>query len=255
MHDPRQFFPRRAAGMLAMTLASGASSGCFLIHGSADETAEPTTTVERRPPPRTATPDAGPGEDICPTESDEDCPCGIAERFPHPDPMGRCVICATCTESCEIVVAEDAPLYPDAFLSWQAPGGAAGYGPAIIVRGAGFDGGLARVELWTQQFDFEPARGPADPPDAIVELLQRDVDELVLRLMAARTGDLPHPTPGLECYQRIFFRECTDCGPSFIIGFESTAQIRPELDCVMDWLETRVGGSTSISLPHEACDY
>jgi hypothetical protein len=206
--------------------------GCFLAHDRDAEAAraepDPEPMTDPAPAPRVPEPD--PGHDICPETPGpgEACECGIAERFPHPDESGRCFVCRECAVECEIPNPEDGPIFSGARLTWQAPGGFAGHGPAVIVD----DGGLVRV--WDETPEFAPASTPATPPDREIDLGFPRTDQLFLRILAAETAALPHDGPWNECYPQFHFIECEGCDP-IQIDYSTPSQIRPELDCVIEW--------------------
>lgn len=242
----------------AMVGVVGLLQGCFLMHGG-DGEGEPDTgpePVDAAPDRADAAPEPEPdppGRDYCPSEPPEgECPCGVAERYTHPDATdGTCFVCHPCTEGCEVPHEDDGPMLSGsgAHLSWQAPGGAAGYGPAITVTEDGTGGGTLRV--WDTAVWFEPASTPDEPPDETVELSFVELDQLFLRLEAADTDELPHDGPAAECYPIVYARECESC-PVLRIEYSTADQVRPELDCVAEWIATQLPeGSRS---PAAHCD-
>lgn len=229
------------SSLLACVGVTIALGGCFVAHEREPAAERAPAPTERAGMPAPVPSD--PGHDICPETPGpaEACACGIATRLPHPDERGRCFLCSDCAE-CEIPNPEDGPLFFDALLVWQAPGGFAGTGPAVVVRGDG------SVRIWHSVPAFDPEGEPDAPPDAELDLGFSQVDQLFLRLEAADTSSLPHEGGWAECYPSLYVRACEGC-PELRLEYNATPQLRPELDCVMDWF-----GRLPPPSPIDACD-
>lgn len=221
--------------ILTLAVLSVLGSGCFLFHETGGEEApapEP-TPVPRPSPVPFPDPDPGPERDYCEEEPDIDgrCSCGH-EVLVHPDEEGRCFRCLDCGD-CEIPIAEDGPLYPDALISWQSPGGFAGWGPAVIVTGDG------TVRIWHMLLGFDPSAIPEVEPDIVTTVPFYEVDQLVERWKSADRSTIPRDGPGADCYPTAAVRQCEGCELE-TIQYSTPDQVLPELGCVFDWYDTRL---------------
>ncbi len=116
------------------------------------------------------------------------------------------------------------------YVLWQAPGGAAGTGPALELLEDG------TLRLWEQTaaltahdttgWDYEFSLGFEEQLE-LVNLLS-DVDYAAL----------PHPATGWECYPSYHFESSAQSAVSLDYG--SASALRPELDAVYVWLDAFV---------------
>jgi len=140
-----------------------------------------------------------------------------------------------------------APTYPTAYLAWQAPGGAAGTGPAVVVGGEGW------ADTWEQVNGFSPETPPSSAA-ATYALTRAQVDDLFSRLAAVNVSSLPHPNVlGYECYPRLYFRLCQDCAAT-TLSYSTPQAISPEMDPVWLWFD-RLLGQGALTHPRSYCDF
>lgn len=126
--------------------------------------------------------------------------------------------------------------WPTARMVWQAPGGFAGWGLAVMVTGDG----LARG--WIHQTAFDPL-GTPPPDDTRTPLTGAQVDDLFDRWSRVSRSGLPHgPSSAGDCYPSVTVRTCDTCAPARI-DYRHPAQISPEMDDVWSWFRENLPAS------------
>jgi hypothetical protein len=137
--------------------------------------------------------------------------------------------------------------YPTAYLAWEAPGGVAGTGPALMVTGSG----------WADTWDNIPAFSPETPPansTRAYTLTSAQTDDLFGRLASVNLASLPHTSSTwVECYVSFYFRTCTTCAP-VKLSYGVPAQVAPEMDPVWLWFDGLLGATAS-SNPRNYCNF
>ena len=137
--------------------------------------------------------------------------------------------------------------YPTAYLGWQAPGGVAGTGPAVVISGAGW------ADTWTNVTGFSPETPPSSATGTYT-LTSAQTDDLFSRLAALNTTSLPHATTGfVECYPTLYYRLCTGCTTT-TLNYSIPAQVSPEMDSVWLWFDQFLGG-TAATNPRNYCSF
>jgi hypothetical protein len=139
--------------------------------------------------------------------------------------------------------------YPTAYLRWEAPGGGAGTGPAVVVNAAGI------AYAWTTVSGFSPDTIPAHPPSTYDTLTRAQTDDLFARLAAISFSALPHAMTISfhEAYPQLYFRLCQDCTPT-TLSYDSAKQLVPEMEPVWSWFDDLVGASATTN-PRNWCDF
>lgn len=126
--------------------------------------------------------------------------------------------------------------WPTARMVWQAPGGFAGWGLAVMITGDGVARG------WINQPAFDPL-GPPPPNDTRVSLRGAQVDDLFDRWSRVSPGALPHgPRSAGDCYPSVTVTTCDTCAP-VRIEYRHPAQISPEMDEVWAWFRENLPAS------------
>ncbi|MFH2008904.1 MAG: hypothetical protein ABI333_20110 [bacterium] len=126
----------------------------------------------------------------------------------------------------------EVPRHPEARLIWQAPGGFAGHGPALMVDGYG------RLRLWVfaqyglewevENHDFEEQLGP-EAANELFDLLN-EVDG----------SALPHPPQVTwDCYPVFRYLPCDAC-EEWRLDYASALDLLPEFQEIYDWLALRL---------------
>ncbi len=136
----------------------------------------------------------------------------------------------------------------DARLSWQGPGGAAGWGPALVLAGNG------RVRMWRQAGGFDPGGEPPTPPDAETRVPQAQLDALFSHLVTVDYAALPHPGGGGECYATLWFRASSASTPTQL-QYDSAARVSPDLECVWQWFDAELGDTYAEYAPRGYCGF
>jgi len=127
--------------------------------------------------------------------------------------------------------------YPSAYLAWQAPGGTAGVGPAVVVSGKGW------ADVWQRTYGFSPETPPSSATKTYT-LTSAQTDDLFARLAAINFSSLPHPgLQGWECYPRLYFRLCEGCTAT-TLSYPVPEALSPEMDPVWLWFEQVFGDYT-----------
>jgi len=140
-----------------------------------------------------------------------------------------------------------AQAYPTAYLAWQAPGGIAGVGPAIVVSGKGW------AVAWQRTYAFSPETPPSDPAESHT-LTSEQTDDLFARLAAINMSSLPHDyATHSECYPNVYFRFCEGCTAT-TLKYGEPPQIAPEFDPVWVWFDQLLG-SSSLTHPYTYCNW
>jgi len=124
--------------------------------------------------------------------------------------------------------------YPDARLIWMAPGGVAGWGPALHINGMG------SLLSWNEAVGGPDWERP--DPDYTEELGIAQANELFDLLAQVDFTALPHePQFYGECYP-VFWLEwaqCQGCEP-IRLDYAAALDLQPELDPVYRWLDHRL---------------
>jgi hypothetical protein len=144
-----------------------------------------------------------------------------------------CVRASNCASSDggvkDAAVDSGAPQTATAWLAWQAQGGFAGGGPAIVVSGAGW------ADTWTQVAGFLPETPPSGATGTY-NLTAAELADLFGRLASVDFTLLPHSGISVECTSTLYFRQCTVC-PATRISYYQAAQMTPELEPVWAWFD------------------
>ncbi len=159
-----------------------------------------------------------------PYRSDGVCPAvdGGSPDVPHVDAGAP-----------DVAVDAGASRYAGARMSWESPGGFAGWGPAVIVRGDG------TVNTWRMANGFGTGE-PARTPDETITVSPAAIDDLFSRWERADTGRLPHGTAtSADCYPRVTVRLCERCETRDIM-YQHPSQLTPEMNEVWAWFATHV---------------
>ena len=133
-------------------------------------------------------------------------------------------------------------------LLWQAPGGFAGTGPALIMSGAG------RLELWFSTEGVNPGDRPAGAPDLVLDLHPDAAGNLIQRALSAPLLGLPHEGAGGECYGMVSLQACSFCG-WFSIPYTGAAQVEPELEAVWRWFDLVLSDQPAYVNPRNYCRF
>jgi hypothetical protein len=138
------------------------------------------------------------------------------------------------------------PSYPNAYLAWQAPGGVAGTGPAVVVGGQGW------ADTWENVKGFSPETPPSSATGTYT-LTRTQADDLFSRLASVNVSSLPHPTTlGYECYPRLYFRLCEGCATT-TLNYPAPQALAPEMDPVWLWFDQLLG-KDAFTNPRSYCD-
>jgi hypothetical protein len=136
--------------------------------------------------------------------------------------------------------------YAAAYLAWQAPGGVAGTGPAVVVSAAG-----GWLRSWNRTYAFSPESPPADPTGTY-EVDRTQINDLFSRLAAVDVAALPHaPLSGWECYPNLYFRLCAGCAATKL-SYPIPDSVAPEMESVWSWFD-QIAGLTVATNPRYYC--
>jgi hypothetical protein len=141
--------------------------------------------------------------------------------------------------------------YAAAYLAWEAPGGVAGTGPAIVVSGRGW------ADIWTQTPGFvrDTPETPPSSPTQTYTLTAVEVDDLFARLASVDFTQLPHPsTSSAECYPALYLRLCTGCKYIKLNNYYAPSQLLPEMESVWAWFDQLLTASSSAN-PRNYCNF
>lgn len=126
--------------------------------------------------------------------------------------------------------------WPTARMVWQAPGGFAAWGLAVMITGDGVARG------WINQPAFDPLAAPP-PNDTRVSLRGAQVDDLFDRWSRVPHGALPHgPSSAGDCRPSVTVQPCATCMP-VRIEYRHPAQVTPEMDAVWQWFRENLPAS------------
>ncbi|MFO0625987.1 MAG: hypothetical protein U0325_10260 [Polyangiales bacterium] len=126
--------------------------------------------------------------------------------------------------------------WPTARMVWQAPGGFANWGLAVMITGDGVARG------WVGQPAFDPL-GVPPPHDTRVTLPGIAVDALFDRWSRVATVALPHGPGGAgDCLATVTVRPCDTCPPARV-AYRHPAQVTPEMNAVWDWFHDNLPAS------------
>jgi hypothetical protein len=141
------------------------------------------------------------------------------------------------------------PTYANAYLAWDAPGGNAGTGPAVVV-GSGW------ADTWDNVTGF-CLSSPETPPSSATgtyTLPTTQTDALFARLASVTISSLPHATTaGYECYPVLYFRLCAGC-PATTLKYNVPQQLGPEMDPVWLWFDQLLTASAGTN-PRNYCNW
>jgi len=146
-----------------------------------------------------------------------------------------------------------APLYPEARLLWQAPGGFAGTGPMLLVDGLGF------ARAWSQDrgiYSIDSTEWGRTDYEAAENLGTRAANELFELLTTIDYSDLPHPPEGWgECYPTLELRPCGSC-ETIHLDYSQARDLLPEFWTVYDWMDQMLCRTAPFgSLPRTYCEF
>jgi len=143
--------------------------------------------------------------------------------------------------------------YAEGRMLWQAPGGAAGMGPMVLIDGFGlvrywhFDDGIYSVgsEEW-ERTDW----------DGSEDLGVEAANELFDLVLSIDTGELPHPPEmWVECYVSFDVSPCGGC-ETIHLDFQQARDLLPEFYGVYRWLDERLCRLTGLEgLPSGYCEF
>jgi hypothetical protein len=137
--------------------------------------------------------------------------------------------------------------YTTAWLAWQAPGGVAGTGPAVVVGGSGF------ADTWTNVPSFSP-ESPPSSATGTYSLTRAQADDLFARLASVSFASLPHSTTSwVECSSMFYYRACEGCTP-VTFSYVFPEQVAPEMDPVWLWFDQLLGATASPN-PRNYCNF
>jgi hypothetical protein len=126
--------------------------------------------------------------------------------------------------------------WPTARMVWQAPGGFAGWGLAVMITGDGIARG------WINQPAFDPLGAPP-PNDTRVSLRGAQIDDLFDRWSRVPLDALPHgPSSAGDCHPSVTVQPCATCMP-VRIEYRHPAQVTPEMDAVWAWFRENLPAS------------
>ncbi len=133
-------------------------------------------------------------------------------------------------------------------MLWQAPGGFAGTGPAVMVDADG------TVRVWENSHGVDLA-SPSTPTRTlhVTEAAARD---LFARWSMVDRSGLPHSGSAGECSGMASYRACGDasCRVEQVL-FTNAAQLAPEMDRVRMWFDDALAGETSSAHPASYCRF
>jgi len=169
--------------------------------------------------------------------------------------------CQFCHElTCQGGKWEDVEAFPDpncgkdmsvgsgGFLSWQSPGGVAGWGAALTVSDDG------TIRLWQMVGGFAPTGAPSSNPDATLNTSTAAYLDLMSRWSSTNTAALPHEGFATECYPVVYARTCASCTPA-MISYNRAAQLLPEMDNVWKWFDNQLSNVDSTYNPRSYCNF
>jgi hypothetical protein len=136
--------------------------------------------------------------------------------------------------------------YPTAYGVWQATGGTAGAGPAVVVSAAGF------AHTWDAIPAFS-AETPPPNPTGTQALSREDTDDLFLRLAGVPTATLPHEAGGgSDCHASFYFRLCEGCAVR-TVSYDGAERVLPEMELIWSWFD-RILGPGAATNPRRFCN-
>jgi len=136
------------------------------------------------------------------------------------------------------------------YLTWQAPGGAMGTGPAVVIDAAG-----GWIKLWNNVPAFAPDEVPAANPDGIRKLTAAQTRDLFSRVgpLYQQLASLPHAgTGGFECGVTLYFQLGLEVRPE-TLKYPTPASVSPEMDPLWTWFDQLLG-ATDPANPRRYCD-
>jgi hypothetical protein len=133
-------------------------------------------------------------------------------------------------------------------MLWQAPGGFAGTGPAVMVDADG------TVRVWDNTHGVDLA-SPSTPTRTL-HVTEAAVRDLFARWSMVDRSGLPHSGSAGECSGSAEYRACGDasCRVERVM-FTNAAQLAPEMDPVRMWFDVALAGETSSAHPASYCRF
>jgi hypothetical protein len=143
--------------------------------------------------------------------------------------------------------ADAATPAPGARMLWQAPGGFAGTGPAVMVDADG------TVRVWDSTRGVELASPSA--PSRTEHVTPAAAADLFARWARVDRAGLPHAGGAGECSGLASYRACADasCRVDSVM-FTAAAQITPEMNEVRSWFDDNLAGDT-MAHPADYCRF
>jgi hypothetical protein len=144
-----------------------------------------------------------------------------------------CVKPAVCAPDAGVVVR----VYSAGWLAWEAPGGDAGTGPALVASGAGW------LDTWNNVLGFVRSTPEKPPSNATgnYTLTRAQADDLFSRLAAVNASVLPHPSSATnEIDPYLYYRMCSDC-ETVKLSYVVASQLSPEMELVWLWFDQFLG--------------
>jgi hypothetical protein len=133
-------------------------------------------------------------------------------------------------------------------MAWQAPGGFAGTGPAVMVDADG------TVRVWDSTHGVTLA-SPADPTRTL-HVTAAQASDLFARWATVDRRGLPHSGGSADCYGVASYRVCAgaDCRVETVM-FQSAAQLAPEMDQVRQWFDDVLAAEGLAAHPSGYCRF
>ncbi|MDB4931522.1 MAG: hypothetical protein JWM10_4006 [Myxococcaceae bacterium] len=133
-------------------------------------------------------------------------------------------------------------------MLWQAPGGFAGTGPAVMVDADG------TVRVWDNARSVALA-SPADPTRTL-HVTSAQASDLFARWAAVDRTGLPHSGGSADCYGVASYRPCDgiDCRVETVM-FQTAAQLAPEMDPVRGWFDEVLTDRPTSAYPNGYCRF
>jgi hypothetical protein len=133
-------------------------------------------------------------------------------------------------------------------MTWQAPGGFAGTGPALAVFGDG------SVHVWSSIPGFDPKTPPTTAPSLTFTVTAAQLADLFARWAGTSLSGLPHPGGGAECYATVFVSPCPTCETS-TLSYNQDTQVSPEMMNVWNWFDTNLFSNGTAAYPRSYCHF
>jgi len=149
---------------------------------------------------------------------------------------------------CDDGGAADVSSASGARMLWQAPGGFAGTGPAVMVDADG------TVRVWENSRGVDLA-SPSTPTRTL-HVTEAAASDLFARWSMVDRSVLPHRSSAGECSGMAVYRACGDasCRVEQVL-FTNAAQLAPEMDPVRMWFDDNLAGEASSAHPASYCRF